>query len=360
MSLHIDVNWQRGEFRLHCNRTLPTEGVTALFGRSGCGKTSLLRVIAGLERVNGARVSFKDQVWQQDAHFLPAERRRIGLVFQEPSLLPHLSVKGNLLYGWQRTPEAQRRLQLDEVVQMLAIQDLLARSVDQLSGGQRQRVALGRALLASPQLLLLDEPLAALDTEAKREIMPFLSRLSRDAGVPMVLITHAPDEVQRLADTVVFMRSGTIDDVCPLQQAVTRAESPLFTDEGPFSVLSGVLGEPDEHGLCIFGAGESKLYVQAEGLPTDTARQGAATRIRILARDVSVALDDPVRISIQNHLPVTIISVQESAGQGMLLNTQLADGQTLLIEITQRAFGQLGLEPGQRVWALIKSVALFT
>jgi len=353
MSLRIQVNWQRGDFGLHCNHILPTEGVTALFGRSGCGKTSLLRVIAGLEQIKGAEVSFRDQAWQQDAQFLPAEKRRIGLVFQEPSLLPHLSVKGNLLYGWQRTPAGQRRLHLDEVVQMLDINDLLVRSVDQLSGGQRQRVALGRALLTSPRLMLLDEPLAALDTEAKREIMPFLSRLSREAGVPMVLITHAPDEVQRLADTVVFMSAGGIDDISPLQQAVTRPDSPLFTDEGPFSVLTGVLGEPDEHGLSTLGTDESKLYVQ----PGETTGTGK-TRIRVLARDVSVALDDPSRISIQNHLQVRIMDVHEPDAQRILLTTQLQDGQTLLIEITRRAFGQLGLQPDQNVWALIKSVAI--
>jgi len=353
MSLQVHTNWQRGDFLLQCKHVLPTEGVTALFGRSGCGKTSLLRIIAGLEKVPGAALTFRDQLWQQGKHFVPPEKRRIGLVFQEHSLLPHLSVRGNLLYGWQRTPAAQRRLQPDAVISMLEIEGLLSRSVDQLSGGQRQRVALGRALLSSPQLLLLDEPMAALDSQAKREILPFLARLARDTDVPMLLVTHAPDEVQRLADSVVFMSHGSIDEICSLQQAMAKPDSPLFADEGPASVLEGELAETDEHGLCVFGAAGSQLFVQAPN-----TRATGKTRIRVLARDVSVALDNPSRISIQNHLEVSILSVHELAQGRILLSTALTDGQTLLIEITQRALQQLEIKIGQTVWALIKSVAI--
>lgn len=353
MSLQVHANWRRGDFLLQCRHGLPTDGVTALFGRSGCGKTSLLRIIAGLEKVQGAELRFRDQTWQQDKHFVPPEKRRIGLVFQEHSLLPHLSVKGNLLYGWQRTPAAQRRLQPDAVISMLEIEDLLSRSVDQLSGGQRQRVALGRALLSSPQLLLLDEPMAALDSQAKREILPFLSRLARDTDVPMLLVTHAPDEVQRLADTVAFMRNGSIDEICSLQQAMAKPDSPLFADEGPASVLEGELGEVDEHGFCAFGAAGSQLLVQApEVVNADRSR------IRVLARDVSVALDNPSRISIQNHLEVRIRQMHQLENGHVLLSTELRDGQVLLVEITQRAMQQLSLQSGQTVWALIKSVAI--
>ncbi len=353
MSLQVQANWQRGSFLLQCDHVLPTDGVTALFGRSGCGKTSLLRIIAGLEKVPGAVLTFRDQLWQQDKLFVPPEKRRIGLVFQEHSLLPHLSVKGNLLYGWQRTPAAQRRLQPDAVINMLEIEALLARSVDQLSGGQRQRVALGRALLSSPQLLLLDEPMAALDSQAKRDILPFLSRLARDTDVPMLLVTHAPDEVQRLADTVVFMSNGRIDETCSLQQAMAKPESPLFADEGPASVLQGEMTGTDEHGLCTFGSAGSQLFVQAPKV-----RERDRIRIRILARDVSVALDNPSRISIQNHLEVSVVSVHELAQGRVLLGTALADGQPLMIEITRRAMAQLDIKIGQTVWALIKSVAI--
>lgn len=353
MSLQIRAQLQRGEFRLDVDTRWPAQGVTALFGRSGCGKTTLLRVIAGMERVRGAEVWFGDQCWQSDSHWLPVEKRRLGLVFQEASLLPHLSVTGNLLYGYKRTPPTLRRLQLPEVSAMLGLESLLSRPVDQLSGGQKQRVALGRALLCSPQLLLLDEPLAALDTQTKREIMPFLSRLAQASGIPMMLITHTPDEVQRLADRVVFMRNGRIDELCSLQQALAKPDSPLFADEGPSSVLEGSLGTADEHGMRLFGPEGSQLRVQA----SDDTDMGP-TRLRVLARDVSVALDDPARISIRNHLVVTIRQLHELPDNRVLLDTTLQDGQTLLIEITPWSAQQLALSAGQRVFALIKSVAL--
>ena len=351
--LKIKAIMRLGDFTLDVDAQWPLEGVTALFGRSGCGKTTLLRIIAGLEKVSAAQVNFADTVWQGAGHFLPVEKRRVGLVFQEASLLPHLSVTGNLLYGYKRTPEALRRLQPDAVVNMLGLDNLLERRTDQLSGGQAQRVALGRALLSSPQLLLLDEPLAALDTQTKREIMPFLSRLAQQSGVPVVLITHSPEEVQRLADRVVFMRDGVIDDICDLQQAMARPESPLFADEGPASVLHGELGTADERGLCAFGTPGARLFIRA-----DTNEVVGPIRLRVLARDVSIALNDPAGISIQNHLRVMITGLHEMSGGRMLVTTVLQDGQILLTEITVWAARQLRLAAGQHVYALIKSVAL--
>ena len=227
MKLKIKVNMERDHFSLKVDTELDISGVTSLFGRSGCGKTTLLRVIAGLEKVRGAEVCFGDQPWQQSRQFLPLHRRRLSLVFQEPSLLEHLSVRGNLLYGYRRTPEKLRRHHLPEVAGMLGIEELLTRPIAQLSGGQRQRVALGRALLASPQLLLLDEPLSALDTQTKQEIMPFLTRLAQEAKVPIILVTHAPEEVERLADRVVFMDNGRIERSETREQALARPDSPL-------------------------------------------------------------------------------------------------------------------------------------
>lgn len=351
--LQIDTRLQRGDFTLDVQTQWPLSGVTALFGRSGCGKTTLLRIIAGLEKVSSAHVRFSDCVWQTDGQFVPIENRRVGLVFQEASLLPHLSVTGNLLYGYKRTPQALRRLQPDAVIAMLGLENLLDRRVDQLSGGQGQRVALGRALLSSPQLLLLDEPLAALDTQTKREIMPFLSRLASESAVPIVLITHSPEEVQRLADRVVFMRDGQIEEMCELQQAMAKPDSPLFADEGPASVLLGEPGHVDEHGFCAFGPPEARLYVQAG---TDVS--GALIRLRVLARDVSIALHNPSGISIQNHLKVTINNLHALSAGRILVDTSLQDGQSLLIEITTWSAQQLELVPGQEVYALIKSVAL--
>jgi molybdate transport system ATP-binding protein len=356
--LQIKARLQRGDFTLDVDTQWPLDGVTALFGRSGCGKTTLLRIIAGLEKVSGGLVRFAGNDWQTSDRFMPIEKRRTGLVFQEASLLPHLSVTGNLLYGFKRTPEAQRRLQPDVVIPMLGLENLLDRRTDQLSGGQAQRVALGRALLCSPQLLLLDEPLAALDTQTKREIMPFLSRLAAESKVPIILITHSPEEVQRLADRVVFMRDGVIDDICDLQQAMSRPDSPLFADEGPASVLTGPLGDADAQGVRRFGVEQSQLFVQTTSTSASPDSLAAVTRLRVLARDVSVALDDPSRISIRNHLRVVIQEIYELPDNRLLLSTHLTDGQTLLIEITRWSAQQLNLQSGQEVWALIKSVAL--
>lgn len=374
--LSVRALLQRTGFTLDVDAALPLAGVTALFGRSGCGKTSLLRVIAGLDRAAGAEVRFGDALWQYGRHFVPLHRRRIGLVFQEHSLLPHLGVRDNLLYGYRRTPPAERRLHLQEVVDMLDIGELLDRSIDRLSGGQRQRVSLGRALLTSPRLMLLDEPLSALDTATKREIMPFLSRLAAEAGMPIVMVSHAPDEVERLADRVVFMHAGRIERIETLRQALARADSPLFADAGAVSVLEGLPGAAGAHGLRAFGPEGARLWLSAsaavagEGQADEafSAEQPAAStaapsprrlqRLRILARDVSLALDDPTRISIQNHLRVTIERIDTHAPGRALVSCRMADGQLLLAEVTPWSVAQLGLAPGQQVYALIKSVAL--
>jgi molybdate transport system ATP-binding protein len=354
MTLAVRARLDRGSFTLDVDIEVPREGVTSLFGRSGCGKTTLLRIMAGLEKVRGSEVRFGQQVWQHGRRFVPLYKRRIGLVFQEHSLLQHLSVRGNLLYGYKRTPKEHRRLHLHEATEMLGITELLDRPIDQLSGGQRQRVSLGRALLTSPQLLLLDEPMAALDTQTKREIMPFLSRLASEAGVPIMLVTHAPDEVERLADRVVFMREGRIECSETLRSALSRPDSPLFADEGAASVLEGVLGPANAHGLRPFGVEGARLWLpEADGVPV-----GQRTRLRVLARDVSLALDDPRRISIQNHLRVTIERIDPPRSGRCVVATRTADRQLLLAELTTWAVRQLNLEPGQKTYALIKSVAL--
>ncbi|MFN2362227.1 MAG: molybdenum ABC transporter ATP-binding protein [Marinobacter sp.] len=355
MMLGIHARLRHGDhFELSVDSELPLSGVTALFGRSGCGKTTLLRIIAGLERASGATVRFGDQPWQQGRQFVPLHKRRIGLVFQEHSLLPHLSVRENLLYGYKRTPEALRRLHPPEVTAMLGIDELLERRIDQLSGGQRQRVSLGRALLISPQLLLLDEPMAALDTQTKQEIMPFLSRMAAESGVPIVMVSHAPDEVQRLADRVAFMHGGRIKSIESLRDALARPDSPLFEGAGAASVLEGTLGAAGEDDVIPFGPPEARLWIPDSGQLHVTG----PVRLRILARDVSLSLVDPQHISIQNHLPVTIERIDPPKHNRTLVACRTADGQLLLAEVTPRAVSQLGLEAGQQLYALIKSVAL--
>ncbi|MFN2381441.1 MAG: molybdenum ABC transporter ATP-binding protein [Guyparkeria sp.] len=354
-TLHVQAHLRHAsDFELRIDEPIPVEGVTALFGRSGCGKTTLLRIIAGLERIRGAAVRFDDQQWQRDRRFVPLHKRRIGLVFQEHSLLPHLNASQNLLYGYRRTPAALRRLHPEEVTAMLGIDDLLERRIDQLSGGQRQRISLGRALLTSPQLLLLDEPLSALDTQTKREIMPFLSRMAAESGVPIIMVTHSPDEVERLADRVVFMREGAIERIETLREALSRPASPLFDDEGAVSVLEGHVGAPDDDGLIPFGTEEVRLWVAAARTPLTQKTR----RLRVLARDVSLSLDDPSRISIQNHLRVTIERIDPPRDNRVVVACRTADRQLLLAEVTPRSIKQLDLALDRQVYALIKSAAL--
>lgn len=353
MTLAIKTRLERGDFELDVDIDLPLGGVTSLFGRSGCGKTTLLRIIAGLEKVRGTEARFGDQVWQQGRHFVPLHQRRIGLVFQEHSLLPNLSVRGNLLYGYKRTPESLRRLHLDEVTNMLGIGDLLDRSTDRLSGGQRQRVSVGRALLTSPQLLLLDEPLSALDTQSKREIMPFLSRLAGESDIPIIMVTHVPDEVERLADRIVFMRDGQITSLEPLQEALARPDSPLFADEGAVCVLEGSVLPEHNDGLTRFGNEHIQFLIQADFPP-----EGTPTRLRIHSNDIAIARYPVEEVSVMNQLPVTIERIDAFRSGRVLVSGKLQDGQTLTAEITEHACRKLALENGEHVHALIKSVAL--
>ncbi len=358
MTLSVHARLNLGEFALNVHQQLPTEGITALFGRSGCGKTTLLRVIAGLERPRKAEVRFDGQIWQKGKRWLPVHRRRLGLVFQEPSLLPHLSTRDNLLYGHRRTPSRNRRLHPETILRLLGLEHLLNQPLHTLSGGERQRIALGRALLTSPQLMLLDEPLSALDSAAKRDIMPFLSGLSAKTGVPMVLVTHAAQEVEQLADHVAFMEAGHIDRVEPLREALTRPDSPLFSDEGPASVLLGELTEvaPDDWRFITSGAGgRPPVQFQVSG---ESSHQTNLHRLRILARDVSLALSRPQGVSIRNLLPVRIERIDCSDEHRSIITCRLEDGQVLLSRITRQSVTELGLENGQTVVALIKSAAL--
>ncbi len=354
MSLETRVHWRIDPaFSLEVDLALPSDGVTALFGRSGCGKTSLLRVIAGLERIAGAEVSFRGERWQHGRQFVPLHRRRVGLVFQEHSLMPHLTVSGNLLYGYKRTPESLRRHHPDEVAAMLGIDALLQRPVDRLSGGQRQRVAVGRALLGSPQLLLLDEPLSALDTQTRREIMPFFSALAAQADVPIILVTHTPDEVQAMADRVVFMSDGRVDRIEDLKQALARPDSPLFVDSGAASVLEGTILGQSADGFVRFGNDRVELLLQLDKTP----KQGIS-RLRIQANDVAVSRRPLDQISVINQLPITIEGLEQWRPGRVLLTGVLVDGQRLCAEITEQSRNTMNLAVGESVYALIKSVAL--
>jgi molybdate transport system ATP-binding protein len=345
-------------FTLEVRLRLPAQGVSVLLGPSGCGKTTVLRAMAGLARAQG-RVAMGDQVWQDDAkrQWLPTHQRPIGMVFQEASLFAHLSVQDNLLYGYKRIPPAQRRVQPDEAVNLLGIEHLMGRSPAGLSGGERQRVAIARALLTSPALLLMDEPLSALDAARKAEVLPYLEALGR-GGVPIVYVTHALDEAARLADHLVLMQQGRVQAEGPAHELMSRLDTPLSQLDDAAAVLHAqVQAHQPDQGLSRLTLGEggaaSRLWVGWCG-----AQVGDAVRVRVLARDVSVSLSQATDSSILNILPATIEGLQDEGPGSVMLRLQLASGAHLLARVTRRSAQGLKLAAGQQVYAQVKGVAL--
>lgn len=348
--LSIQTKLVRDNFTLEIPElTLPTTGVTALFGRSGSGKSTLLRVLAGLENKAVGRIQFNDQVWQDGKEFMPAQARGVGVVFQDGALFPHMTVRQNLQFALARAPRSQ---DLVEVARRCRIDHKLGAPVPTLSGGEKQRVAIARALLSSPELLLLDEPLSALDTATKKEILPFLEELKDSLNLPMIYVTHAPAEVERLADRVVFLQQGRVDKVETLAEALSRADSPLFADEGVSSVLLAQV-ETLQAGdglscLCPSGS-QCQLW-----LP-EVAHAGNY-RVRIMAKDVGLSLSPPQDSSLLNVLKVTIERIEVNE-QSALLTLRLGE-QTLFAQISLRSLRQLRLSVGMQVYALIKAMAL--
>jgi molybdate transport system ATP-binding protein len=328
-----------------------TQGNTVLFGRSGSGKSTLLRALTGLDTRTRGTLRFQGECWQDGRWGLPTPRRDIGFVFQDAALFPHLSVRGNLHYALHRAPP-QAFDALAHMAQRVGIAHLLDQAVTTLSGGERQRVAIARALLSQPRLLCMDEPLAALDWRAKAELLALIDTLAQESGVPILYITHAPIEVERLASRVLFMEAGRIERVESLREALSRPDSPLFAEEGPVTVLYGQLGTKNGDGLTPFGNELVRLW-----LAGDSAGK-PSTRLRVLARDVAVALHEQQDLSILNQLPVTIVSLHPDATGRVSVACRLADGATLLAEITRYSCNKLRLAPGMHAFALIKSVAL--
>lgn len=359
-AIEASLRLSRPGFSLDVDLSLPGQGVTVLLGPSGCGKTTVLRCLAGLERAQGS-VRVAGAAWQDDERrvHVPTHRRALGMVFQEASLFAHLSVKDNLLYGFRRIPAAQRGIQPDQAIGLLGIGHLMGRQPAGLSGGERQRVAIARALLTSPALLLMDEPLSALDLARKAEVLPYLSALS-DSGVPIVYVTHALDEAARLADHLVLMREGRIELAGPADEVMARPDSQLARFDDACAILHATLIEREPSpGLARLrlgaddGSAGSVLWVGG-----CTAALGERVRVRVLARDVSVALSRPVDSSILNILPATVQALHDEDAASVMLRLRLADGSALLARLTQRSVGALGLKPGLAVHAQIKGAAL--
>ena len=370
---HPGLGEQPG-FSLDVALRLPGQGVSVLLGPSGCGKTTVLRALAGLGGQGGAaqrargRVQVRGEVWQDDARGLwrPVHQRPIGVVFQEASLFEHLTVQGNLDYGWRRVPPAQRRLRHDDVIPLLGIGHLLQRRPQGLSGGERQRVAIARALLTSPALLLMDEPLSALDAARKAEVLPCLERLGQ-TGVPVVYVTHALDEAARLADHLVVLRDGRVQAAGPAEALWTRLDTPLSASDDAAAVLSAEVVRHDAaQGLSLLqvagraSTGDAALPLWT-GLHTGSAT-GQRVRVRVMARDVSVSLSHAPDSSILNILPAVVAELRDDAQGSVMLSLQLGTDATsaprLLARITRRSAEHLGLHVGQAVFAQVKGVAL--
>ena len=341
-----------GEFRLDAEFSAPARGVTALFGASGSGKTTLLRLVAGLARAPG-RLRVDGEVWQDERHFLPTHRRALGYVFQEPSLFPHLSVQANLDYGWKRVPPAERTVRHADVVGWLGLESLLARRPHELSGGQRQRVAIGRALLSSPRLLLMDEPLAALDANARAEILPYLERLHRELDLPILYVTHALDEVARLADHLLLIEAGRIVFQGPLTEGLTRLDLPLAHRDLAATVIDATVAAHDAE-LQLTRVSRGHLSLELAGLH---GTPGEPLRVRVAARDVSLARVRPQQTSILNLLPARVVELADDAPGQVLVKLALED-VALLARITRKSARLLELQPGTEVVAQVKSVAV--
>jgi molybdate transport system ATP-binding protein len=355
MMLAVAADLQLGTFTLSVGFELPTPGVVALFGRSGCGKTTLVNIIAGLLRPDSGRV-VQDGVVLLDTRlriFVPPERRRIGYVFQEARLFPHLSVAANLRYAARRAAGAPY-VTLDAVTAMLDLHALLQRRTHQLSGGERQRVALGRALLAQPRLLLLDEPLAALDGERREEVLPYLETLRDRLAIPMVYVTHDFDEVLRLATHIVLLDAGSV--IAQGGVAEMSLHPHLRAIIGPDEVgaiVDGiVLGDDPDSDLTRVRVGHGELKVQTKAFAA-----GTALRVQLRARDLIVSTRMPRNLSVRNSLAGVVSGIHADAADSDLVTIDIGAAH-IMARITKSATRELGLRPGMKAWALVKAVSL--
>ncbi len=353
--LEICLQYSVGTFNLDVDLKLPSDGITVLFGPSGCGKTSLLRCVAGLERSAQGVVRFENQTWLDTnvGKYVPTAKRRLGFVFQDGALFTHLNVEKNLQYSLQRVPENDQRFSHDEIVDLLDLSALCHQEVSELSGGEKQRVALGRALLSSPRLLLLDEPLASLDRLRQREILPYLERLGNELAITMLYVTHNLDEASRLGDYLVVMDQGKAPISGDLMEVLANPTGNWLSGHERRTIVPAR--------LLNLHARDHLLELESPGgifwIPAPEQTQARDVRLSIQARDVSITLNNPEGSSILNILPGVVESIiEEFPGRKII---QIAVGKThLLAQITDKSCRLLDLQPGKPVFAQIKSVAL--
>jgi molybdate transport system ATP-binding protein len=357
--ISVDITHQLGSFTLAIKFETNTRGVTAIFGRSGAGKTTIVNVLAGLVKPQSGRIEIDGNVLLDTTNQIniPPEKRRLGYVFQESRLFPHYSVQRNLTYGMRRTPEAERCVDFDDVISVLGIEALLDRKPRSLSGGERQRVALGRALLTSPKMLLMDEPLASLDTARKQEILPFIERLRDHFDIPIVYVSHDMDEIIRLADTLVLIDDGLVAATGSVEELTSRLDlRPLTGRYEAGSVIAAEVARHDDD----FNLTELTFAGGTFRLPRIDNAVDAKVRVRIRARDVSLALSKPEGVSELNVFKGRIMEVDRGHSSSSVpqIDIRVDIGVPLWVRVTRRAVHDLDLREGSEVYTLVKSTSI--
>ena len=346
---------KRAAFSLNVDLEMPMRGITGIFGPSGAGKTTLLRCMAGLEQPDSSRLLINGSVWEDsDAGISRApHQRRIGYVFQEARLFGHLDVSGNLRYGEKRLTSKSSSIEFDHVVDLLGLTSLLNRSPMTLSGGEAQRVAIGRALLRGPDLILMDEPLAATDEARRGEVLPFIERLHTDVGLPIIYVSHNIDEICRICDQLAVMDSGRILAHGDLQSVLLQTDVPILAGREAGAVLNATIEEYESsYGLTRVATSGSRLWVPGENGPPSTT-----LRLRVRANDVSLCLERPHKTSILNVMEAEVVRVQEEPTGSVLVHLRVGE-DGLLARVTRRSCSELSLQSGVKVFAQVKSIAV--
>lgn len=355
MKFSFQHNWPT--LKLNLQAEISLSGVTAVIGKSGSGKTSLLKFIAGLERPRFGELNFSGQQWQSESTkvFVPTHKRPIGYVFQTPNLFSHLNVKENLLFGYRQLPEGVRNIKFDEVVSHLKLEPYLSQPAVRLSGGQQQRVAIGRALLTSPKILLMDEPLSALDMIAKAEIIPYLKEICEVFEIPVIYVSHHFDEVYQLANQLLVIEHGKVAQQGELQNVIGQMELFKQYGSGISSVLEvKVVGYNSEFSVIGAESNGQKFLLVGEEKPV-----GKILRLKINPKDVSLSLERSEKTSILNLLEMQVVEVLEISSGSVLVKMRLGS-QTLVAQISRLSQSRLSLQPGQKVIAQVKAMSLLS
>jgi len=352
--IECQLKIKQGNFTLDVDFCIPAKGATVVFGPSGCGKTTLLRALAGLEKSDDGFLKVGDSIWQDGNNFVPPHMRSVGYVFQEASLFDHLNVRENLEYGAKRVAEAGQDF-MGLALNLLDITPLLERTTEQLSGGERQRVAIARALSVNPDILLMDEPLSALDLKRKKEILPYLDSLHDELDIPLIYVTHSPDEASRLADHLVLLEAGRVIGSGAIDEVLTRFDLPISHGADATSLIeAAVVGHDKQFNLMYLDFSGGQFTVTDRELPLETK-----VRLRVSARDVSLTQERQTDTSILNIFSAIVDEVVPEGQSQVMVRLKIKD-VTMLSCITRKSAELLELNPGKKIYAQIKSVALLS